>query len=146
MGQFRVPFKQSQMSWKMPFFLWWPPAPLKCVTPPKKWYHHIAQLSAHLKPPKPRQPPIAPSLRKLWFSEGPVFWQKYSNGPAVAKSWHMSKVTIRCHKRCVKLSWVQIWQKIPMGSVPNCRWQIPRCDAIRWFKCKLKPPKNSVFF
>ena len=31
-----------------------------------------------------------------------------------------------------------------MGSVPNCREEIPVCDAIRWFKCKLKPPKNSM--
>ena len=29
-----------------------------------------------------------------------------------------------------------------MGSVPNCQKEIPICDAIRWFKCKLKPPKN----
>ena len=31
-----------------------------------------------------------------------------------------------------------------MGSVPNCRKEIPMRDAIRWFKCKLKPPKKSV--
>ena len=29
-----------------------------------------------------------------------------------------------------------------MGSVPNCRKDIPVHHAIRWFKCKLKPPKN----
>ena len=71
------------------------------------------------KTPKPHRPLIAPSLRKLWFSEGPVFWQKYSNSPGVAKSWHMSKVTIRCHKRCAKLSWVQIWQKNSNGKCPK---------------------------
>ena len=32
--------------------------------------------------------------------------------------------------------------KIPMGSVPNCWKEIPVCHAIRWFKCKLKPPKK----
>ena len=31
-----------------------------------------------------------------------------------------------------------------MGSVPNCRQQIPMHDAIRWFKCKLKPPKKHA--
>ena len=30
-----------------------------------------------------------------------------------------------------------------MGSVPNCQKEIPTCHAIRWFKCKLKPPKNA---
>ena len=29
-----------------------------------------------------------------------------------------------------------------MGSVPNSRWEISKCYGIRWFKCKLKPPKN----
>ena len=31
-----------------------------------------------------------------------------------------------------------------MGSVPNCRKEIPVHDAIRWFKCKLKPPKKQM--
>ena len=30
-----------------------------------------------------------------------------------------------------------------MGSVPNCQKEIPARHAIRWFKCKLKPPKNQ---
>ena len=34
-------------------------------------------------------------------------------------------------------------KKIPMGSVPNCKKEIPAHHAIRWFKCKLKPPKNN---
>ena len=29
-----------------------------------------------------------------------------------------------------------------MGSVPNCRKEIADRYPIRWFKCKLKPPKN----
>ena len=29
-----------------------------------------------------------------------------------------------------------------MGSVPNERKEILMRDPIRWFKCKLKPPKN----
>ena len=31
-----------------------------------------------------------------------------------------------------------------MGSVSNCQKEIPACHAIRWFKCKLKPPKNQL--
>ena len=29
-----------------------------------------------------------------------------------------------------------------MGSVPNCRKEIADRYPIRWFKCKLKPPKK----
>ena len=31
-----------------------------------------------------------------------------------------------------------------MGSVPNCQKEIAVRYPIRWFKCKLKPPKNGV--
>ena len=31
-----------------------------------------------------------------------------------------------------------------MGSVPNCRKEIANRYGIRWFKCKLKPPKKEV--
>ena len=71
------------------------------------------------KTPKSHQSPVAPSSRKLWFSEDTQFWPKYSNGPGVAKSWQISKVTIRCHKRCLKLSWDQIWQKNSNGKCPK---------------------------
>ena len=30
-----------------------------------------------------------------------------------------------------------------MGSVPNCRREIAVRYPIRWFKCKLKPPKKQ---
>ena len=35
-------------------------------------------------------------------------------------------------------------KNIPMGSVPNCQKEILNCHAIRWFKCKLKPPKKEL--
>ena len=31
-----------------------------------------------------------------------------------------------------------------MGSVPNSQWEISTRYGIRWFKCKLKPPKNYI--
>ena len=31
-----------------------------------------------------------------------------------------------------------------MGSVPNCQKEIVDRYPIRWFKCKLKPPKNDA--
>ena len=33
---------------------------------------------------------------------------------------------------------------IPKGSVPNCQLQIANRYDNRWFKCKLKPPKNRA--
>ena len=33
--------------------------------------------------------------------------------------------------------------KSPKGSVPNGQSYFAVRDAIRWFKCKLKPPKNQ---
>ena len=77
-----------------------------------------------------------------------IFWRhlflaNYSNGYGVAKNWHMSKLTKKGPRRCHKVSWVQIWQ-IPMESVPNCWKEIAARHAIRWFKCKLKPPKNHM--
>ena len=30
-----------------------------------------------------------------------------------------------------------------MGSVPNCQKEIADHYPIRWFKCKLKPPKKK---
>ena len=34
-------------------------------------------------------------------------------------------------------------KKMSMESVPNCRKEIANRYGIRWFKCKLKPPKNQ---
>ena len=33
-------------------------------------------------------------------------------------------------------------KEMSMGSVPNCRKEIANRYGIRWFKCKLKPPKK----
>ena len=34
-------------------------------------------------------------------------------------------------------------KKFQWESVPNCRKEIADRYPIRWFKCKLKPPKNQ---
>ena len=96
-----------------------PRDPLKCVAPPPKMVPSYSLVIWLPKTPKSHQSPVAPSSRKLWFSEDTQFWPKYSNGPGVAKSWQISKVTIRCHKRCLKLSWDQIWQKNSNGKCPK---------------------------
>ena len=96
-----------------------PRDPLKCIAPPPKMVPSYSLVIWLPKTPKSHRSPVAPSSRKLWFSEDTQFWPKYSNGPGVTKSWQISKVTIRCHKRCLKLSWVQIWQKNSNGKCPK---------------------------
>ena len=100
------------------------------VGPPQKWYHHIAWVPAHLKPPRTLWRPVAPSSRKHRLSEDPCFWPKYSNGPGVAKNWHMSKWTSRGPRRCLKLSWDQIWQRNVNGKCPK----LPKrnCQSLRY--------------
>ena len=81
------------------------------------------------KTPKPLWRPVAPSSSKHRLSEDPWFWPKYSNGPGVAKNWHMSKWTSRGPRRCLKLSWDQIWQKNVNGKCPK----LPKrnCQSLR---------------
>ena len=87
--------------------------------------------------------PIAPSSRKNWFSEGIFFWQ------STQTALESPKIDI-CQNWPRRVLEDVIWcleskfdKKNPMGSVPNCRKEIPMCHAIRWFECKLKPPKNE---
>ena len=77
-----------------------------------------------------------------------IFWRhlflaNYSNGPGVTKNWHMSKLTKKGPRDVIRCLESKFDKKIPMGSVPNCRKEIPVHHAIRWFKCKLKPPNKS---
>ena len=103
--------------------------PPGCRTPPKM----VPPYSLGTCPPKtPRTLwcPIAPSLRKHRLSEDPCFWPKYSNGPGVAKNWHMSKWTSWDPRRCLKLSWDQIWQRNVNGKCPK----LPKrnCQSLRY--------------
>ena len=65
---------------------------------------------------KPHWPLVAPASRKLWFLKAPNFGKSTQTALELE---HMSKVTIRCHKRCLQLSWVQIWQKNSNGKCPK---------------------------
>ena len=99
--------------------------PPGCHTPPKM----VPPYSLGTCPPtnpKTLWRPVAPSSRKHWLSEDPWFWPKYSNGPGVARNWQMSKLTSWGPRRCLKLSWDQIWQKNVNGKCSklpkrNCR-------------------------
>ena len=93
-------------------------SPQVCHTPPKM----VPPYSPGICPPKTPKPwerVAAPSSRKKWFSEGPIFWHKYSNGPGVAKKWHISNLTKKGPGTCHKLSWVQIWEKNSNGKCPK---------------------------
>ena len=86
--------------------------------------------------------PVAPSLRKHRLSEDPWFWPKYSNSPGVTiidicQNWpHGALGDV---SSCLE---TKFDKEMSMGSVPNCRKEIANRYSIRWFKCKLKPPKN----
>ena len=96
-----------------------------CQTPqvchtPQKWYHHIAQGPAHLKPPHNTLKPHCSFIKKkIDFLKAPNFDKSTRNSPGVTKNWHMSKLTKKSPRICNKLSWVQIWQKNSNGRCPK---------------------------
>ena len=71
---------------------------------------------------------VTPSSRENWFSEDIFFFANYSNGPGVAKNWHMSKLTKNGPRKCYKVSWVQIWQKNSNGKCPK----LPKRNSCPW--------------
>ena len=50
-----------------------PARPCKCVTPLQKWYHHIAQGPAHLKPPEHFDAPSLLHQEKIDFLKALYF-------------------------------------------------------------------------
>ena len=141
-SQCRVPSKLLQMCWKTDILHSMPCwTPSVCQTPPKM----IPPYSLGTCPPtnpKTLWCPIAPSLRKNWFSEGIFFWQITQmalESPKIDICQNWPRRVLGDVIRCLESKFDK---KIPMGSVPNCQKEIPARHAIRWFKCKLKPPKN----
>ena len=141
----QVPFKLPQMCWTIHPFSMACGTPLSVSHPLKM----VPSYSLLIYPPKPN-PNTGVSVHCYWdifnFLKAPNFGKKYSNGPGVTKSWYMSKLTKKDPRIFLKVSWVQVWQKIPMGSVPNRQLEILMLHAIRCFKCKLKPPKILPFW
>ena len=130
---------------KRTFCILCPTGPPKCVEPPPKMVPPYSLGTCPPTNPKTLWCPIAPSSRKNWFSEGIFFWQITQMALGLPKidicqNWPRRVLgdVIRCLES-------KFDKKIPMGSVPNCQKEIPTRHAIRWFKCKLKPPKNRAF-
>ena len=96
------------------------------------------------KTPKPCRSFVTPSSRKNWFSEGIFFWQTTRMALESPKIDICQNWPRRVQGDVISCLESKFDQKIPMGSVPNCRKEIPNRYGIRWFKCKLKPPKNSM--
>ena len=95
--------------------------------------------------PKTLWSPVAPSSRKNRFSEGIFFWQITQmalESPKIDICQNWPRRVLGDVIRCLESKFDK---KIPMGRVPNCRKEIPMCHAIRWFKCKLKPPNKKPF-
>ena len=137
------------MSRKIQFFSFsffdGPRDPLKCVAPTPKMVPSYSLVIWLPKTPSHIEGPSLLHRENLWFSEDTQFWPKYSNDPGVAKSWQISKVTIRCHKEMSQAV-------LRPNLTKKFQWEVSQiankerscAPAIRWFKCKLKPPKNII--
>ena len=118
--------------------------PPKCVELPPKMVPPYSLGTCRPTNPKTLWCPIAPSSRKNWFSEGIFFWQitwMALESPKIDTCLNWPRRVLGDVIRCLESKFDK---KIPIGSVPNCQKEIPACHAIRWFKCKLKPPKNGL--
>ena len=105
--------KKPELLCSMPCWM-----PQVCHTPPKMVLPYSLGICPP-KIPKPHQSLLTPSSRKKSIFWRHLFLTNYSNGPGVAKNWHMSKLTKKGPRRCHKLSWVQTWQKKSNGKCPK---------------------------
>ena len=119
------------------------PEPISVLHPPRKLYHHIAQPSAHLKPQASRKSSRSFIEKKL------IFWDPLYFGISTRTALESPKSDIfqiwpkRVLEHVISCPEPKFEKRISMGSVPNEQKEILMHDPIRWFKCKLKPPKNS---
>ena len=116
----------------------------KCVIPPQKWYHHIPRYLPTYKPQDTLMPHHSSIEKKLILLRH-LFWQitrTALESPKIDICQNWPRRVLGDVIRCLEFKFDK---KIPMGSVPNCQKEIPVRHAIRWFKCKLKPPKNEFF-
>ena len=130
---------------KRTFFVLCPAGPPKCVTSPPKMVPPYSLGTCPPTNPKKLWCPIVPSLRKNWFSEGIFFWQITQTAlesPKIDIFQNWPRRVLGDVIRCLE---PKFDKRIPMGNVPNCWKDIPTRHAIRWFKCKLKPPKKQTF-
>ena len=120
-----------------------PARPPKCVTPPPKCYHHIAQGPAHLKAPEYFKAPSLLHQEKIDFLKAANFdksTQTALESPKIDMCQNWPKRILGYVISCLESKFDK---RIKMRSVPNCQKEIANHDAIRWFKCKLKPPKKA---
>ena len=64
--------------------------PLKCVTCPKKQYHHVAQSSAHLNPPPPQ---ASPTTDRSFIEKTLIFWGPHILAKVLKWPWSRQKLT-----------------------------------------------------
>ena len=121
-------------------------SPARCpegVAPTRKWYHHIAWVPAHLKPPNHFDAPSLLHRVNIDFPKTPDFGQSTRTGlesPKIDICQNEPQGALGDVSSCPE---TKFDKKMSMESVPNCRKEIANRYGIRWFKCKLKPPKNQ---
>ena len=114
------------------------------VGPPRKWYHHIAWVPAHLKPPEHFDAPSLLHWENIDFPKTPDFGQSTRTAlesPKIDICQNGLHGALGDVSSCLE---TKFDKEMSMGSVPNCRKEIASHDPIRWFKCKLKPPNKKV--
>ena len=113
------------------------------VTPPWKWYHHIAWVPAHLQTPRHFDAPSLLHWENIDFLNTPVFDQSTRTAlesPKIDICQNGPQGALGDVSSCLE---TKFDKKMSMESVPNWPKEIADHDPIRWFKCKLKPPKNK---
>ena len=114
-----------------------------CHTPPKM----VPPYSLGTCPPKTPSHFDAPSLLhrvNIDFLKTPVFGQSTRmalESPKIDICQNGPQGGLRDVSSCLE---TKFDKKMSMGSVPNCQKEIANRYGIRWFKCKLKPPKNTA--
>ena len=123
-------------------------SPARCpqgVAPPRKWHHHIAWGPAHLKPPEHFDAPSLLHRVNIEFPKTPVFGQSTRTAlesPKIDICQNGPQGALGDVSSCLQ---TKFDKEMSMGSVPNWPKEIADHDPIRWFKCKLKPPKKVLY-
>ena len=116
--------------------------PPGCCTPPKM----VPPYSLCTCPPKTPEHFDAPLLlhqENINFPKTPVFGQSTRTAlesPKIDICQNGLHGALGDVSSCLE---TKFDKEMSMGSVPNCRKEIANRYDIRWFKCKLKPPKNN---
>ena len=114
---------------KCNFFPDGPQHPLKCVAAPKKWYHHVAQLSAHLKPPQASSTTDHSFIKKTL-----IFWRPRILAKVLKWPWSHQKLTYI--KSDHKMSYEMCQAVLSPNLTKKFQWEVSQITHNR-FPCMM---------